>query len=180
MSKLLLFNKPFGVLSQFTGEGDQKNLSSYIFQEKFYAAGRLDKDSEGLLLLTNDGKLQQRIADPAFNTGKTYIAQVDGLITDAAIDKLQSGIKLKDGITQPAQASKIDEPATLWKREPPIRFRENIPTSWLKITLYEGKNRQVRRMTAAAGFPTLRLVRIAIGSWNLNDLEPGHYLECEV
>ena len=180
MSKLLLFNKPFGVLSQFTGEEDQKTLSSYIFQKKFYAAGRLDKDSEGLLLLTNDGKLQQRIADPAFNIGKTYIAQVDGLITDAAIDKLQSGIKLKEGITQPAQASKIDEPATLWKREPPIRFRENIPTSWLKITLYEGKNRQVRRMTAAAGFPTLRLVRIAIGSWNLNDLEPGHYLECEV
>ena len=180
MSKLLLFNKPFGVLSQFTGEDNQSTLATYIVEKGFYAAGRLDKDSEGLLLLTNDGKLQQRIADPKFKTGKTYLAQVDGEITDKAIDNLQHGITLKDGKTRPAEASKIEQPTDLWDRDPPVRFRANIPTSWLRITLFEGRNRQVRRMTAAVGFPTLRLIRIAIGSWELNDLEPGHYTELEV
>ena len=180
MSKLLLFNKPFGVLSQFTGEENQNTLATYITEKGFYAAGRLDKDSEGLLLLTNDGKLQQQIADPKFKTGKTYLAQVDGEISAAAVKNLQQGVTLKDGRTRPAQAEKIEEPENLWKRNPPIRFRANIPTSWLKITLTEGRNRQVRRMTAAVGFPTLRLIRVAIGSWELKDLEPGLYQELEV
>ena len=172
MSQILLFNKPFGVLSQFTGADRTQTLAAYITQAGFYAAGRLDKDSEGLLLLTDDGKLQQRIANPAHKQGKTYLAQVEGEIDDTAIARLQQGLQLKDGPTRPAGARRIPAPA-LWERQPPIRARKNIPTSWLELTLFEGRNRQVRRMTAAVGFPTLRLVRTRVAEWELSDLQPG-------
>ena len=172
MPQIILLNKPFGVLSQFTGAEPQQTLAAYIQREGFYAAGRLDKDSEGLLLLTDDGKLQQQISNPASNTGKTYQVQVEGIISDDAVVKLRQGIQLKDGKTLPATVQPIDEPA-IWPRNPPIRKRLNIATSWIEITLSEGRNRQVRRMTAAVGFPTLRLIRTAIGQWQLGDLQPG-------
>jgi 23S rRNA pseudouridine2457 synthase len=175
MSKLILFNKPCGVLTQFTGEPGDRTLADYIDQPGFYAAGRLDKDSEGLLLLTNDGRLQQRISNPRHGKGKTYLAQVEGAISDEAIRQLRQGLQLKDGPTRPCKAEAIAEPS-LWERQPPIRFRKHIPTSWLKLTLTEGRNRQVRRMTAAVGFPTLRLVRIAVDKWELGDLQPGQWL----
>ncbi|QKI89076.1 rRNA large subunit pseudouridine synthase E [Thiomicrorhabdus xiamenensis] len=174
---ILLFNKPYNVLCQFTDHSDlaeqRQTLAEFIDQKNFYAAGRLDRDSEGLLLLTDNGKLQQRIADPEFKLPKTYLVQVEGEIDAQALSRLQSGVDLKDGTTQPAQAKKVNDPKWLWPRNPPIRERKNIPTSWLELTIKEGKNRQVRRMTAAVGFPTLRLIRIAIGPWKLGNLNPG-------
>lgn len=177
MSNLLLFNKPFNVLCQFTDEPELKaqreTLADYINQPGFYAAGRLDRDSEGLLLLTDDGKFQQLIANPKTKQPKTYLAQVEGELTAEALKFLVSGVKLKDGLTQPAKARQVPEPKWLWQRNPPVRERKNIPTSWLELTIIEGKNRQVRRMTAAVGFPTLRLVRIQIGKWKLGGLKQG-------
>jgi 23S rRNA pseudouridine2457 synthase len=172
MPQLLLFNKPFGVLSQFTGDVPEATLSHFIQTPDFYAAGRLDKDSEGLLLLTNDGRLQARIADPKYKQEKTYWVQVEGDVSDAALAQLRRGVTLKDGKTLPAMAKVINEP-TLWPRNPPIRQRRNVPTTWLELKIKEGKNRQVRRMTAAVGYPTLRLVRAAIGKWHVAGLAPG-------
>lgn len=174
MSRIILFNKPYGVLSQFTGEPVESTLAHYIQHKGFYAAGRLDKDSEGLLLLTDNGKRQQEIANPCYKKPKVYLAQVEGLVDEGAIRKLEEGVKLKDGRTLPAKAKVIDEPR-LWRRDPPIRERKHIPTSWIELTIKEGKNRQVRRMTAAVGFPTLRLVRASIGQWQLAELQPGEW-----
>lgn len=179
MPTLILFNKPFGVLSQFTDQSGRATLSEYIPLTNVYAAGRLDRDSEGLLLLTSDGKLQHQISDPANKMKKTYWAQVEGSITEAALNKLRTGLILKDGPTLPATAIEISEP-DLWSREPPIRERKNIPTSWIELTLSEGKNRQVRRMTAATGFPTLRLVRVQISEWSVDGIAPGEYKEVRV
>lgn len=170
----LLFNKPFNVLTQFTDQSGRQTLKDFIDIPNVYAAGRLDKDSEGLLVLTNDGKLQNKIASPKHKMRKTYWVQVDGKVDEQAIAALRQGVMLKDGMTLPAKVSEIAEPA-LWSRTPPVRFRANIPTSWLSITIAEGKNRQVRRMTAAVGFPTLRLVRYSIGSWTINNIKSGEY-----
>ncbi|MEO9469907.1 pseudouridine synthase [Parasphingorhabdus sp.] len=177
MAQLILFNKPYEVLSQFTDRGTEtkrETLSDYIDVPAVYPAGRLDRDSEGLLLLTDDGKLQARIADPRHKMPKTYLAQIEGEADEASLDQLRKGLRLKDGMTRPAEVERIDEPA-LWPRNPPIRIRKTIPDSWLQITINEGKNRQVRRMTAAVGHPTLRLVRWAIGEWSVADLEPGQW-----
>lgn len=171
---LVLFNKPFNVLSQFTDEADRKTLAGYIPVKNVYPAGRLDRDSEGLLLLTDHGKLQNLIASPNFKLTKTYWVQVEGEIDDDAIDTLTKGVELKDGVTAPAKATIIDDPE-VWPRNPPIRERKSIPTSWIELGITEGRNRQVRRMTAAVGFPTLRLIRVAIGPWTLDDLQPGQY-----
>ena len=183
MAQLILFNKPFGVLSQFTDPGDagavRQALSDYITVPGVYPAGRLDRDSEGLLLLTSDGRLQARIADPRFKLPKTYLVQVEGEITEDALAALRRGVTLKDGPTLPAEAARIAEPA-LWPRDPPVRFRKNVPDCWITLTLREGRNRQVRRMTAAVGFPTLRLVRQSIGDWTITDLAPGTWREVEV
>lgn len=179
MSQLILFNKPFGVLSQFTAEASHPTLAEYIDMPKFYAAGRLDRDSEGLMLLTNDGKLQQKISDPKFGKKKIYWAQVEDSVDKQALQKLQAGLQLKDGMTKKAEAIEIAEP-DIWERNPPIRERKNIPTSWIELTISEGKNRQVRRMTAAVGFPTLRLIRVSIDRWKLNDLQPGEWKLLEV
>ncbi len=172
MSQILLFNKPFGVLSQFTADPPHRTLAEYISNKGFYAAGRLDKDSEGLLLLTDDGKLQQLISNPKYDKSKTYIVQLEGDIDPTAIASLCSGVLLKDGMSKPARASLIEEPL-LWSRDPPIRVRKHIPSSWIELSITEGRNRQVRRMTAAVGFPTLRLIRIKIAEWELGDLQPG-------
>lgn len=172
---LLLFNKPFGVLSQFTDKGSpttRATLSDYVDRPGVYPAGRLDRDSEGLLLLTDDGRLQARIADPKFKLPKTYLVQVEGIPDDAALARLRTGVELNDGPTRPAEAVRIDAPA-LWQRDPPIRVRASIPDSWLSLTICEGRNRQVRRMTAAVGHPTLRLVRWRVGDWTLDDIAPG-------
>ena len=175
MSRIILFNKPYGVLSQFTAEDGHASLKDYIDQPGFYAAGRLDADSEGLLILTDDGALQHRLADPRHKQPKTYWAQVEGAPDDAALAPLCRPMDLGDFTTLPARARVIDEPAGLWPRDPPVRFRKAIPTTWIELILTEGKNRQVRRMTAKAGFPTLRLIRAAIGTWNLGNLPPGQW-----
>ena len=177
MSQLLLFNKPYGVLSQFTDEAGHPGLAHYLDQPGFYPAGRLDRDSEGLLVLTNDGALQHRISHPKKKMAKTYWVQVEGIADDDTINQLCRGVTLKDGPTRPAEVSIIEQPADLWEREPPIRKRKNKPTSWLKMTIKEGKNRQVRRMTAAVKLPTLRLIRVSIGPWSLQTLQPGQWVE---
>lgn len=174
MARLILLNKPFQVLTQFTDTSNRKTLADYIDIPKVYAAGRLDYDSEGLLLLTDDGKLQQHISHPKFKQPKTYWVQVEGSPDFDAQKQLEEGVLLKDGMTQKAQVHLIDEPP-LWPRNPPIRERKTIPTHWLSITIREGRNRQVRRMTAAVGLPTLRLVRTRIGDWSLESLLPGEY-----
>jgi 23S rRNA pseudouridine2457 synthase len=172
-SRLILFNKPYGVLSQFTPEGRWRGLKDFIDTPDVYVAGRLDADSEGLLLLTNDGKLQARISDPRFKLEKTYWVQVEGLPDEAALERLRQGVQLNDGLTRPARARLMAPPPALWEREPPVRFRQAIPTAWIELAIREGRNRQVRRMTAAVGFPTLRLIRAAIGLYTLDDLAPG-------
>ena len=177
MARLVLFNKPFRVLTQFRESGVKLTLSNYFDDPALRVAGRLDYDSEGLLLLSDDGRLVQKISNPRFKLEKTYWAQVEGELTPAAIEILQGGVDLKDGKTRPAKARLIEEPPKLWAREPPIRYRANIPTSWLELTISEGRNRQVRRMTAAVGFPTLRLVRIRVGDWKLGALKPGESIE---
>jgi len=179
MAKLLLFNKPFGVLSQFTAADGHPGLADYLDTPDVYPAGRLDRDSEGLLLLTDDGSLQAQISNPRFKLEKTYLAQVEGEVTEQALECLAKGITLKDGPTLPASACKIDEP-TIWDRTPPIRERKNIPTSWIELTIREGRNRQVRRMCAHVGFPVLRLVRIQIGEWSIDGLKPGEHLQIKV
>lgn len=175
---LILFNKPMNVLSQFTDKGTEGSaratLSDYIDRPGVYPAGRLDRDSEGLLLLTNDGRLQARIADPRFKLPKTYLVQVEGDADEAALAALRHGVMLNDGMTRPAEAERIDPPA-LWPRDPPVRFRKSVPDCWLRLTISEGRNRQVRRMTAAVGHPTLRLVRWAVGDWTLDGLAPGEW-----
>jgi 23S rRNA pseudouridine2457 synthase len=172
-SRLICFNKPYGVLSQFTPEGRWRGLKDFIDIPGVYVAGRLDADSEGLLLLTNDGKLQARISDPRYKMEKTYWVQVEGEPDDAALAALSHGVQLNDGPTLPARAQRIAEPSQLWERNSPVRVRQSIPTSWLELVIREGRNRQVRRMTAAVGYPTLRLIRAAIGPYALDGLAPG-------
>ncbi|WP_294222642.1 pseudouridine synthase [uncultured Shimia sp.] len=177
MTRVILFNKPFDVLSQFTDKGlegsTRRTLSDFIDVPQVYPAGRLDRDSEGLMVLTDDGKLQARIADPRHKMSKTYWVQVEGTPDDAALAALRTGVDLKDGKTKPAKAQRIDGPANLWPRTPPIRVRKSIPDTWISLTIREGRNRQVRRMTAAVGHPTLRLIRAQIGDWSLDGLETG-------
>jgi 23S rRNA pseudouridine2457 synthase len=172
---LLLFNKPFQVLTQFTGTDGKRTLKDYLSAPGMRAAGRLDYDSEGLVLLTDSGPLQTRLADPRWKLGKTYYVQVEGEIDAAALQRLRSGVDLSDGRALPARAESATEPQWLWPRDPPIRFRKAIPTSWLRLTLREGRNRQVRRMTAAVGFPTLRLIRWSVGDWTVEGLAPGEW-----
>lgn len=179
MSRLFLFNKPYLVLSQFTDNEGRKTLADFIDQPGIYPAGRLDYDSEGLLLLTDDGRLQHRIASPDMKLAKTYVIQVEGEVTDEALKQLRQGVELKDGLTRPAKARRIDDPGFA-PRVPPVRERKTIPTSWIELVISEGKNRQVRRMSAAVGFPTLRLIRTRIGDWNLEGIEEGQYQEIQV
>lgn len=181
MAQLILFNKPYGVLTQFTDrENGRATLADYIDLPGVYAAGRLDRDSEGLLLLTDHGPLNAQIAHPKYKKPKTYLVQVDGDPTDEALEALRNGVELKDGMTLPAKVRRIAEPEGLWERDPPVRYRANIPTSWIELSITEGRNRQVRRMTAAVGFPTLRLIRHAIGDWTLDGLTPGEWKVIEV
>ncbi|MDX8351383.1 pseudouridine synthase [Cognatiyoonia sp. IB215182] len=179
MARVILFNKPFGVLSQFTDARSptpRPTLSSYIDVPGVYPAGRLDRDSEGLIVLTDDGRLQARIADPRHKLSKCYLVQVEGAPKDADLQKLRDGVTLKDGPTRPAKARLIDPP-NLWERDPPVRFRKSVPDRWIEIVISEGRNRQVRRMTAHIGFPTLRLVRWRVGDWSLDRLSPGGWRE---
>jgi len=179
MARLILFNKPHDVLSQFTDRkstsGPRRTLSDFIDLPGVYPAGRLDRDSEGLLLLTNDGRLQARIASPGHKQPKSYWVQVEGIPDPSALAALSAGVMLKDGPTRPAQARPIAPPPALWPRDPPIRIRMTVPDSWIELTITEGRNRQVRRMTAAVGHPTLRLIRHRVGNWSLGDLPPGHW-----
>ena len=177
MSRILSFNKPYGVICQFSRDGMHPTLADYIAVPGVYPAGRLDTDSEGLLLLTDDGKLQHRITDPKHKLAKTYWVQVEGIPDAAALAQLRQGVMLKDGMTLPATVELMEEPDGLWQRDPPVRFRKAIPTGWLALTIREGRNRQVRRMTAAVGFPTLRLIRYRIGEWTLDGLAPGQWRE---
>lgn len=177
--KVLIFNKPYDTLSQFTDGDGRKTLADYIAVKDVYAAGRLDRDSEGLLILTNDGILQAKLTQPSSKSPKTYWVQVEGAPTEEDLEKLRKGVELKDGMTLPAKVEVLDEP-TLWDRSSPVRFRAAIPTTWLAITIIEGRNRQVRRMTANIGFPTLRLIRHSMGQWQLDDLQPGEYKEVDV
>lgn len=177
MARVILFNKPYDVLSQFTDKGTEgsprRTLSDFIDVPKVYPAGRLDRDSEGLMVLTDDGKLQAKISNPRHKMAKTYWVQVEGTPDEAALAALRKGVELKDGLTLPAQAQRIDEPTALWPRTPPVRFRKSVPDCWIALTIREGRNRQVRRMTAAVGHPTLRLIRARIGDWSLDGLETG-------
>ena len=177
MSRLILFNKPYGVITQFSSDGKHATLKDFIPLPGIYPAGRLDTDSEGLLILTDDGALQHRISHPRHKLAKAYWAQVEGVPGEAALEQLRRGVDLGDFVTRPAQARIIEEPAGLWPRTPPIRFRMHIPTAWIELVIREGKNRQVRRMTAKIGFPTLRLIRCRIGGWNLDGLAPGNWRE---
>lgn len=175
--RVILFNKPFGVLSQFTDKGTEGSprptLSGFIDEKGFYPAGRLDRDSEGLMVLTDHGPLQARISNPKYKLEKTYLVQIEGTTDDAALDALRRGVTLKDGLTRPARVAQTDPPDDLWERDPPVRFRKSVPDAWLSITISEGRNRQVRRMTAHVGLPTLRLIRVQVGDWQLNQLRPG-------
>lgn len=177
MNRVILFNKPFGVLSQFTDKGTEGStrptLSGFIDEPRFYPAGRLDRDSEGLMVLTDNGALQARIAHPKYKRPKTYLVQVEGTPDSTMLQALRTGVALKDGMTAPASADQVEPPANLWSREPPVRFRKTVPDAWLRLTIREGRNRQVRRMTAHVGLPTLRLIRESVGDWSLNDLRPG-------
>jgi len=179
MPTLYLLNKPYQVLSQFTDSEGRNTLADFIKTPKIYPAGRLDYDSEGLIILTGDGAIQARISDPKHKLPKTYWVQMEGSITDAAIKQLQQGVLLKDGKTKPAKAKKINEP-DIWPRTPPIRERANAQTSWLELSITEGRNRQVRRMTAEVGFPTLRLIRYSIGQWSLDGLAPGEHTTADI
>lgn len=172
-SSIILLNKPFNVLSQFTDDEQRPTLAAYISEPGFYAAGRLDRDSEGLVVLTDDGQLQHRLSDPGHKMAKTYWVQVEGVPDDAALQQLRDGVDIQGKKTRPAKARRIEPPANLWPRDPPIRFRKNVPDSWIELVLTEGRNRQVRRMTAAVGFPALRLIRYAVGDWTINGLGPG-------
>ncbi len=179
MSRIVLFNKPFNVLSQFTDKGsegsERETLSTYISVPDVYPAGRLDRDSEGLMVLTDDGQLQAQISNPRFKQRKTYLAQIEGIPSDEDLAKLADGIELKDGITRPAEIFRIEEPPFLWERNPPIRVRKTVEDCWISLTITEGRNRQVRRMTAAIGHPTLRLVRQRVGDWTLDGIKPGEF-----
>ncbi len=175
MAISLLFNKPFRVLSQFSPEAGKQTLADFIDQPGVYAAGRLDFDSEGLILLTDDGALQARVSNPRYKMPKRYLAQVEGIPDQSALARLERGVELKDGLTRPARVEAVHQPDWLWPRDPPIRERKAIPTRWLQLEIREGRNRQVRRMTAAVGHPTLRLLRVAIGDWTLDGLQPGEY-----
>jgi len=176
MSKIILFNKPYGVLCQFTDAQGRPTLADYIDDKNVYAAGRLDRDSEGLVVLTDKGRLQHKITDPKHKMEKTYWVQVEQVISDEALMTLSAGVELKDGKTRPAKAKRIEQPASIWPRVPPIRERKKIATSWLELTIKEGRNRQVRRMTAAVGFPTLRLIRYRVGSWTIDSINCGEYV----
>lgn len=176
MARILLFNKPWGVLTQFTDARGRPTLADYISIPRVHAAGRLDRDSEGLVVLTDDGRLQARLSDPRHHTSKTYWVEVEGIPEDEALQTLRAGVELRDGPTRPARVEWMDPPE-IWARDPPVRVRRHIPTRWLAITLTEGRNRQVRRMTAAVGHPTLRLVRYRVASWTIDGIPPGRYLE---